>query len=340
MQDPTPSSAPFRPIFIVGCQRSGTTALAVMFDRHSTVAMLPETQFFNKFFTLDQQRHTPEAVRELVRRALEDDEIRNVQLQIEEVLAAFREGEMGHPELFRAILTAYARKHGKDRPAEKSCGHLFASKTILQLYPQAKIICIIRDGRDVVRSLMKVSWGRALSLPVACLEWSRFTRCALRLGQQIAPESFTIVRYEDLMLAPEPTLRRLCTFVGTNFEQRQLMSGADSDVVPETELAWKGKAKTAPDPSRVEAWRRNAKPKSIAQMNLYMGKLLRKLGYSDTQVRTTSLLTRGLWQLKFLPFRRWVYPLTRRAYRALRTLDPPSRDGRSGQDGGSQPTGG
>ncbi len=336
--EPRPEpSQDFRPIFIVGCQRSGTTALAVMFDRHPAIAMLPETQFFNKFHTSDRRRHgasTPEA---LVDRALADPEICNVQLSPGEVLESFREGRDGHPELFQALLSAYAKKHGKARSAEKSCGHLFASKTILRFYPEARIICILRDGRDVVRSLMKVSWGRSLPRPLACLEWLRFARAALRLSKQLPPERFTMVRYEDLMLSPEPTLRRLCDFVGEPFEDRQLVPGADTDVVPDSELEWKGKAKTSPDASRVEAWRRNATPEAVAQMNFYMGSMLRRLGYADTTVKGASWAQRLLWRTKFLPFQRLVYPITRELYRAMRAIGISPIDMRPAEGKGVRP---
>jgi hypothetical protein len=46
----------FKPFFIVGCPRSGTTLLSVLLDRHSSVAVPPETFFFHVFSGVSRQR--------------------------------------------------------------------------------------------------------------------------------------------------------------------------------------------------------------------------------------------------------------------------------------------
>src|SRR3989337_2699567 len=82
------TSSEFRPIFVGGCQRSGTTALAVMLDRHTQIAMLPETQFFCHFAPEDRRRRLPMTHEALARRALSDFFIKASNLDYASLVAA------------------------------------------------------------------------------------------------------------------------------------------------------------------------------------------------------------------------------------------------------------
>jgi hypothetical protein len=323
------SAAAARPIFVVGCQRSGTTALAVMLDRHSRIAMLPETHFFNRFVKMERARRLPMNHAEVVRRALDDAYIRDTHLEYEDLLKAYRPLAPTLDNLLRAILTCYVRKHAKQRPAEKSCGHLFNVRQILEAFPEAKIICILRDGRDVVRSLLKVrvSWGKPRSVPLLCCKWLAYAREAQRGARTFPPDAFTHVKYEDLIAEPEREMRRLCAFIGETYEEAQIRSGSHTDVVPKYELEWKGKAEQRPDPSRITAWRRCGDPMLIAQMNYYMGSTLAELGYPETDVRGASWCQRLHWSLRALPYRRGVLPLALRLNRVARSAKAVLRGG-------------
>lgn len=292
----------FRPIFVVGCQRSGTTALAVMLDRHSRIAMLPETQFFRNHMPQESRRGGARSHEAMVERALADAAIRESRLAPEAVLAFFRPLEPTYPNLFRSLLQAYAREHGRERPGEKSCHHLFDARRILDLYDEARMICIVRDGRDVVRSIRNTPWGKDHPWTLLCHQWNRFAAAAAAAERSLPPDRFTLVRYEALMREPEAELRRLCAFVGEEFEPGQIEAGTGTNVVPDYELGWKGMAKRPPDQSRAGAWRRNSTPEEIAQWNLYMGRWLQAFGYPDTDVGGVPLSRRLAWSLAYAPF--------------------------------------
>ncbi len=321
------SEAEFSPIFVVGCQRSGTTALAVMLDRHSRVAMLPETQFFCGYVPGVERAQAGWSHEQMVRHALDDPFIRESHLEADSVLAIFRRQPASHPHLFRAMLTAYAARHGKVRPAEKSCDHLRHIDRILSYYPSAKFICIVRDGRDVARSFKSsLRRGPGSSWQVTCRLWNASMRLARRWQRTMPDTAFTVVKYEDLILYPQRELRRLCDFIGERFEPTQLESGVSTDVVPDYEMAWKGKAKDAPDPTRVGAWRACEDRMHIAQLNYYMGPLLREWGYGDARAEGIGLVTRSWWWLRYLHCRRGIWPVAVRLNNLLgreRIIAPP-----------------
>lgn len=304
-----------RPIFVVGCQRSGTTALSVMLDRHSNIAMLPETQFYHTYIQRDVLAGGPQLHYRMIERALNDRFIRATGLSPEEVLDQYCEKEPTHDNLFRSILSAFAARQGKRRAAEKSCHHLFHVQKLLSLYPDAKFICILRDGRDVFQSLRNVPWGRNKPVAGLCRAWNSFAREMLRCQQRYSPRNFTVVRFADLMLRPEFTLRMLCEFIGEAFEPGMLSECTGSAAVPSTELGWKGKALGRPDASRVGAWRHSAATSEIERLNFYMGRMLDRTGYTDTQVTGASLIRRISWMLAYVPFLPGIFPIAVRVNR-------------------------
>jgi len=312
----------FRPIFICGCQRSGTTALAVMFDRHPRIAIPRETQFFNKFAREDEARTArgaPAAHEDILARAMRNYFISRVGVTYEQVLEVYRLAEPTYPNLLRAILEAYCGVRGKPRPGEKTCDSLLHARSILKAYPTGRMICIVRDGRDVVRSLLKarVVWGKPPSFPALCLKWNHYARQAIRVAKELPADRFTMVRFEDLMTNPRGELQRLCTFVGEEFDPAQIQGTSEAGPVQACEAEWKSHAKDAPDASRVAAWRRCRDPQLIARLSYHLGPTLRALGYPDADSPRVGLMRRLRWSLGLVPYRPGVYPVALYAKRAL-----------------------
>jgi hypothetical protein len=315
-----PSAETLNPIFICGCQRSGTTVLAVMLDRHSRIAVPRETQFFCGFERQDRRQVLPMTHGALVGRAMENYFISRVGVAGDELLDRFQAAAPTYPNLLRALLIAYCRVRGKQRPGEKSCNHLFYADEILRTYPDAKMICILRDGRDTVRSLLNVVWGRGKPVAAHCHTWNSFARQLIRCQRRCPPQRFAVVRYEDLMIQPERELRRLCEFLGETFEPSQLDESLDAGPVQEVERQWKAKARNAPDPGRVAAWRTCEDRELIARMNLYMGPLLRRLNYPDSTVTGASPWKRLGWHIAMVPYWRPIFPIALRVNWALKFI--------------------
>lgn len=308
----------FRPFFIVGCQRSGTTALAVMFDRHSAIAIPSETQFFVSFVPGDERKRLALAHEQLLTRACDDFYIRQAGLRYEDTFARFEKYPPTYSNLFRALLESHAAKFGKRRAGEKTCDHLLVTDRILRSFPESRVICIIRDGRDVVRSI-SAAWGLR-RWTFLCRQWNAFARLARDLQRRLPADRFTMVRYTDLMRHPDREMRRLCEFIGEDFEPAQIETGGGAATVPADEVAWKGKAKEGPDPSRVEAWRRCEDRVLVAKLNFYMGPMLREWGYPDTEVVGIPWTKRLLWWVQYIPCWRGLFPIPLRANRLLRGL--------------------
>lgn len=154
---PTPPAEPKRlpgaPVFIVGCPRSGTTWLQNMLSAHpDTGGPRHETAMFSSV------------------RGLLDNPALRTWISRADLLAALRRFSEG---LFAHCLSE--RAPNATRLVEKTPHHAMHLDLIESLYPEASIIGIHRDGRDVVRSLLEIEFGTE-SAAVAAGGWLRSTR--------------------------------------------------------------------------------------------------------------------------------------------------------------------
>jgi hypothetical protein len=273
------------PVFIVGAPRSGTTLLAVLLDRHSNIAIGPETQFYTEFIPENWAERTPETYEQLVDSALAFKRIADFGLERDQLLRHFKQYELSFANLLRAIVEVHALRSSKQRPGEKSPVHLQHVPTLLAHCPEAKFICVLRDGRDVVRSLVEAPWAipnNPRRLRIFCTRWTDAAEAAIHYQRTLPPDRFRVVKFEDILRQPRPELEKVCEFLGEAFEPTQLEPTPSSSAIPDWEKKWKNKASEVLDPGRIEAWRKSADQKQIWVMNSMMGTMLKRMGYRDT----------------------------------------------------------
>jgi hypothetical protein len=313
----------FSPIFIVGAPRSGTTLLAVILDRHPDIVIPPETQFFTEFLPWAQKNIGLETREEKVHAALAYPRLRDLGLDFDTVFSIFRAYENSFEGLFRSVLETYARKKNAVRAGEKSPKHLEHVPFILQLFPEAKIICLVRDGRDVVLSLMKVAWaepGNPRRFGLFCSEWNHFARMAHNYLKTLPASRFHLIKYEELLRQREKKLHEICAFIGEPYVSELLKPGKNAGTIPEWEMGWKGKAANALDPKRAEAWRRHSDSRVIWRMNSMMKKELKHMGYPDTENRACPLHLHLLYKVQNIPYLPLIRPVSIFGLNILRCL--------------------
>lgn len=120
---------------------------------------------------------------------------------------------------------------GKHVLVEKSPEHLVHLDRIRAAVPGARFIVMVRDGRDVVASLRARHGWQFQRAFDAWFELARVAAAALPSAD------VALVRYEDLVTAPEATLRRVCRFLGIEFEPRMLAIDGDAPVAGDAWLA-------------------------------------------------------------------------------------------------------
>lgn len=319
----TPSHEPF---FIVGAPRSGTTLLAVLLDRHHQIAIPPETQFFTEFLPLLESPTETFSCEQVVARALSFERISDLNLPLQRLQHHLPSPSCDAGQLLKALLTTYKEMRGASRVGEKSPLHLLHLEEIRNHIPKAKFICIIRDGRDVVRSLLEVNWaepGNPRRFWLFCQLWNQCTENLLTAKEKLGESSLLVVHYEKLLRAPREELTKVCHFLDVEFETSQLQPNDSSSTVPEWEYDWKQKANDSLDISRIGAWRNNSGKEEICAMNVFMGEYLQKLEYTDTEILGCSLVERfkaRIIRLSFTPFLRPAVLLALKGLKLLGTL--------------------
>ena len=111
--------------------------------------------------------------------------------------------------------------NNKDCFIEDNTWNILFSADLLDLIPNAKIISIIRDPRDVVASLSKQKWmpaNKAQSAKIyndLIIEW-------IEISRNLDKQSWIEVRLEDIVLEPESQIRKICDFIELPWEDNLL----------------------------------------------------------------------------------------------------------------------
>ncbi len=130
-------------------------------------------------------------------------------------------------EFLRWFMEEVARAQGKARWLEKTPGHIFEAKNLLDWFPDARFLHVVRDGRDVALSLRNKGWlssrrgGSLNQLVSAARLWYR----AISFGrwlQREAGERYLEFRYEDLVQRREETLQQINRFLGIELTFAQI----------------------------------------------------------------------------------------------------------------------
>lgn len=261
-----------RPIFIGGCERSGTTLLGALLGAHPLHVAVPEMQF--KLGLL---------VGETVR---EGNAMNRLQASWRfrvwgvEAPTAGRASGVSRRDLVQQLVVAYAAKVGKphaDVWIDHTPANLRFVRTLSQSFPDAGFVHVVRDGRAVAASLLRVDWGPN-DAARAARYWAEQVAHGLAAELQEGIETVVRVRYEDVVTKPAATLERLCGRLGIEYSPS--MTEGSGFVAPPTSAAIHRLVGSAPDQSRAEAWRRELSPRQIEIFESVASDMLVELGYT------------------------------------------------------------
>lgn len=289
---PTPGGAP---IFVVGVPRSGTTLLAAMLGAHPLIDCGPETRLLAQLDEADRSRILdprmwPGPAADFVLGLVLKETPVHVAYGVEpDAVRAHLAGRAPSvAALLESLTITRAALHGKPRWAEKTPRHIFDLPRIRREWPDAVVIRVVRDPRDVALSLARVPFGAASVVADLVGVASQMRRSDLLASRD--PHTIT-VRFEDLLADPTAVLRRVCAVVDVPFDPAMIeREGAEGIAAPHE--WWKAKAAEPLDRSRAGGWRTAMDPAVQRFAALHLRDALRTHGYPDARepVRTVAVV--------------------------------------------------
>ncbi|AQZ51037.1 sulfotransferase family protein [Martelella mediterranea] len=287
-------------IFIVGNSRSGTTLLGRMLDNHSNVRTFEELHFFEQMVDSKTIRERPnwplDKRRQVIERLLtsaDDNVFAKVKpghftAEAEEILNETRAPDI--VSAYATMLDRITRRSGKTVPCEQTPRYLYVAEEILEAFPDAVMVCMVRDPRAVLAS-QKNKWRRyriardrmplfwALRAWVnyhpktMALMWASASRRARQLQKH--PRAI-VIQYEKLLSDPRSQLKAICELAGIEFEEEMIqvaLIGSSTAVDKPDQLGV--------DASRVDAWRNGSlTPSELAICEATTAKEMAYWGYT------------------------------------------------------------
>lgn len=216
------------PIFVAGLERSGTSLAYAMLASHPRIAMTRRTNLWRHFYNQYGDLSDPTNLERCLAMMMRYKRIVKLQPDADRLRSDFLEGDRTYARLFALVEEQYAERAGKPRWGDKSLNTENYAEPILSAYEGARILHMIRDPRDRFASSV-TRWGtRRGGVGAGIAEWLASVHRAEELQSRF-PESYRIVRYEDLVSEPERTVNEICRFIGEEYDPAMMaMGGAPS----------------------------------------------------------------------------------------------------------------
>ena len=269
-------------MFVLGCGRSGTTLLYHMLLSSGGFAVYrSESNAINllepRFGDLSKTGNKERLMRAWLSSKLFACSGLDAQAITSKVMAECRNGG----DFLRIVMGEIARQQNVERWADCTPEHLLHLKRIKETIPEALVIHIIRDGRDVALSNAKLGyvrrawWDRSPNVLASGIYWDWIVRKGRADGRLLGAD-YTEVRFEELISDPVRVLAMLGEFIEheLNYEHIQRV-GIGSVSEPNTSF----KSDSDGEFNPVGRWKSQFEPDLLATFEALVGDLLEELEY-------------------------------------------------------------
>ncbi len=301
-------------VFITGASRSGTTLLSFVLRNHSEVFGLKELHYFGD--TWDPRKSS---------RALTETELVDAAAMLfarqdrgvfvsgptkihseraAAFVAALPDSEKTASGVYAAVLAQFASEANKRIPCEQTPRYIFYAQALLDLYPNAHVVHMLRDPRAVMasqknrwqrrklaRNKTAVSWRQSLNTwmnyhPYTVTKlWNHATRTALSLANH---PRFMLVKFEDLLNTPEQTVGAICDRLDLQYDPRML----DVAQVNSSHQTAVGGARRGLQRESSDLWRQKLSQGEVQITEKLCGPQMDECGYErTTQQKGSRLVT-------------------------------------------------
>lgn len=218
-----------KPVFIIGYERSGTTLLMAMLGCHPRLAIPEVGWLFPRIYpwrytygdlSVDSNFRTM-AMEMLfgLNQSLWGMGL-NPTTAVDEIISM--SPERSFAGLYTAMHLRYAKEFGnKPRWGQKTPNNLFFVPQILDNFPNAQFIFLVRDGRDACATSLESAFG-AGNLYDAAHTWNLANTFVKPFRRKYDSSTWLDIRYEELVREPEKVLKAICDFLGESYSPEML----------------------------------------------------------------------------------------------------------------------
>lgn len=302
---------PAQCVFIVGASRSGTTLMRRTLNASDQIAISSENHFmghliasegmrykFRKFGDLSDDNNARRLVEYIYSADFkENSHYRGVSTQWRwitkhidqaDFTRQLLESDRSERALFTIMMRVYADRKGKPIMGEKTPAHVRYVPTMLEWFPEGRVIHMLRDPRGVFVSELRRRQGQATSTPYkqlkrikplfkllvllqTTLAWLESVyRCSKYKRRY--PHSYYPLRFEDLVSEPERQIRLACDFLGVGFQPAMLNQAVVSKGFQAGQEGFDARA--------ADRWRAHIGPWANAWLVLCCTRYLKEFGYA------------------------------------------------------------
>jgi hypothetical protein len=218
-------------VFFVGCARSGTTLVERLADAHPMLAVTHGTRWIVELFQ-DGAGLTQDGriTSRLVDQLAGHRRFKSLLMERSDLEELYRaQPDASYAEFVTGLFDLYGARQGKEYVGDRSPEYVKSVSVLHGLWPSARVVHIIRDGRNVWLSVS--GWQKGAShfptweedrVSTTAVWWERNVRLAREAGARLGPELYQEVRYEAIVDDPERESRRLCGFLGLPYDEAML----------------------------------------------------------------------------------------------------------------------
>lgn len=268
-------------IFLTGVGRSGTTLLQSMLNAHPEICFAPETHFVKNYLVPSLTGKVKFNNENLAHKLALDKDIARLDMDWKALLDQTTITCSGCViNFFKALFSAYIAKFNKPHFGDKDPMNAPFIPHINKAFPNAYLIHIIRDPRDVILSRMKSDWGKYTPFFKHVSEYQSHIKKALDDGMKCFGDRYIEVFYEKLLDDPEGELQRICSVLGVNYSSDMMQYHEKSDdLVFGDEKAWKENVFKPVMKGNTQKWKKELSPTQVAKIEGGIEQLMLELGY-------------------------------------------------------------
>ena len=299
-------------IFVVGNSRSGTTMMGRILGKHPDVYTFGELHFFGQlcappFSSELRKSNAIKLVAELCCVQREGYRTHGNPRRFLKEAEVFLNSLTVYPEtpaqLFSTFLHYESAENSKTIPCDQTPRNVFYIKDILESYPEARIINMIRDPRDVLLS-QKRKWkrrflgGSDMPMKETFRDWinyhpitiSHIWRTAINAADQFAQHERVIsIYFEELLEHPETAVKRVCDLANISYNDTMLQVPQVGSSVAEDQPQQLGI-----NPHRAHSWDSETMGGELSSAEIYLNQtitaaLMKKHNYSPVSIQPNIL---------------------------------------------------